>query len=161
MGSLLAVLAAAVRRGGRILELGTGVGVGLAWLVDGLGERTDVSVVSVDLDPELQGLARQGDWPPYVRFELGDGAELVRSLGRFDLIFADAPGGKLHGLADTLAALEVGGLLLVDDMDLDRHADADLRASLLEVRQQLLVAPDLRVVELGAASGIMLAVRSR
>ena len=33
VGRLLATLAAGVRPGGRILELGTGAGVGLAWIV--------------------------------------------------------------------------------------------------------------------------------
>ncbi len=40
MGILLAVLAAAVRSGGRVLEIGTGTGVGLAWLVRGLSARS-------------------------------------------------------------------------------------------------------------------------
>ena len=57
VGRLLACLAAAVPPQGRVLELGTGVGAGLAWLVHGLGERTDVTVVSVDVDPELQAAA--------------------------------------------------------------------------------------------------------
>lgn len=34
-GALLRVLAAAVPPSGRILELGTGAGVGLSWIVDG------------------------------------------------------------------------------------------------------------------------------
>jgi len=37
VGRLLAVLAASVPEHGRILELGTGAGVGTAWLVSGLG----------------------------------------------------------------------------------------------------------------------------
>lgn len=41
-GALLGVLAAAVPPAGRILELGTGVGVGLSWIVDGVTGR-DVS----------------------------------------------------------------------------------------------------------------------
>ena len=50
VGQLLAVLSAAVPPGGRVLELGTGVGAGLAWIVSGLGDRDDVEVVSVELD---------------------------------------------------------------------------------------------------------------
>jgi hypothetical protein len=70
------------------------VGVGLAWLVHGLGARRDVEVVTVELDDEVQRTALSAPWPPWVRFESGDGAEVVGRLGQFDLIFPDAPGGR-------------------------------------------------------------------
>ncbi|MFD0527957.1 hypothetical protein ACFQ1I_13765 [Kitasatospora arboriphila] len=54
-GALLAVLAAA-RPGGRILELGTGVGEGTAWLLSGMD--ADARLVSVELDGAVQDLAR-------------------------------------------------------------------------------------------------------
>ncbi|MFQ5514190.1 MAG: O-methyltransferase [Myxococcota bacterium] len=159
VGRLLAVLAAAARPGGRILELGTGVGVGLAWLVHGLGERRDVELISVDLDAGIQSVARQGSWPPFVCFELGDGAERVRELGRFELIFPDAPGGKLFGLPHTIDALAPGGVLLADDMDLARHEDPGLRSALVAVRRQLHAHPELLVSELDTGSGVVLAAR--
>src|SRR5437762_396879 len=58
VGPLLAALAAAVPPGGRILELGTGTGVGTAWLVSGLRGRTDVAVRTGEPDPELAGEGR-------------------------------------------------------------------------------------------------------
>jgi predicted O-methyltransferase YrrM len=39
-------------------------------------------------------------------------AEVARVSGRFDLIFADAQGGKWEGLDGTVAALRPGGLML-------------------------------------------------
>ena len=105
VGRLLAALAAAVPGGGRVLEIGTGVGVGLAWLVHGLGARQDVEVVTVELDDAVQQAALSARWPPWVRFESGEGAEAVGRLGRLDLIFADAPGGKIFKLRRTVAAL--------------------------------------------------------
>jgi len=158
VGAFLAVLAAAVREEGRILELGTGVGVGTAWVVHGLDGRTDVEVITVDLDEMVQRTARQGTWPPCVRFLAGDGAALVSTLGRFDLIFADAPGGKLTGLDRAIAALAPCGLLLVDDMDLARQDDPALRTALAAVRAALLANPALTVVELECGSGMMLGV---
>ena len=77
VGRLLAALAAAVPGGGRVLEIGTGVGVGLAWLVHGLGARQDVEVVTVELDDAVQQAALSARWPPWVRFESGEGAEAV------------------------------------------------------------------------------------
>ncbi len=57
--------------------------------------------------------------PPHVRFVLGDAADLVATLGKFNLIFADAPGGKLFKLRRTVDALAPRGVLLVDDMSLE------------------------------------------
>lgn len=161
VGRLLATLAAAVPADGRILELGTGVGVGLAWLVHGLGNRSDVEVVTVELDAELLEITAGAEWPPFVRFELGDGAELAGELGEFDLIFADAPGGKLSALHRTTEALRPAGVLLVDDMDLDRHDDPELQTALIRVREDLLSHPQLIACELDAASGMILATRRR
>ena len=53
-GGLLAVLAAAVPANGRVLELGTGTGVGTAWIVHGLRGRDDVEVVTVEIDAALR-----------------------------------------------------------------------------------------------------------
>ena len=161
VGRLLAVLAAAVPRGGRVLEIGTGVGAGLAWLVHGLGARQDAEVVTVELDDEVQQTALSARWPPWVRFESGDGAEVVGRLGQFDLIFADAPGGKIFKLRRTVAALREGGVLVVDDMDLTRHADEQLRSALTVVRHRLLENADLICAELGFSSGVIVAIKRR
>jgi predicted O-methyltransferase YrrM len=161
VGALLSCLAASVPEHGRILELGTGVGSGLAWLVHGLGQRTDVEVVTVDIDDTLQAHTRSAPWPPFVRFELGDGASLVPSLGRFDLVFADAPGGKTIGLESTVAALGGGATLVVDDMDVSRHEDPDLRRDVSRVREELLTDDRLVCSELAFSSGVIVAVRRR
>ena len=60
MGRLLSTLAAAVPPGGRILEIGTGVGVGLAWLAAGLEGREDVEVLTVESDERLAGECARG-----------------------------------------------------------------------------------------------------
>jgi predicted O-methyltransferase YrrM len=161
VGRLLAVLAAAVPSGGRVLEIGTGVGVGLAWLVHGLGARRDVEVVTVELDDQVQRTALSVPWPPWVRFESGDGAEVVGRLGQFDLIFPDAPGGKIFKLRRTVAGLREGGVLVVDDMDLTRHDDEQLRSALAVVRHRLLGNAELVCAELGFSSGVIVAVKRR
>ena len=159
VGALLSVLAAAVPEGGRVLELGTGIGTGLAWVVHGLGERVDAEVVTIDLDANLQAIAGEPSWPSYVHFLVGDAAELVSTLGQFSLIFADAPGGKLFKLRRTVDALAPHGVLLVDDMDIGRHTDPALKAAIVVVRERLLSNPRLRVAEFEIGSGVMVAVR--
>ncbi|MEM7231694.1 MAG: class I SAM-dependent methyltransferase [Planctomycetota bacterium] len=160
VGQLLAVLAGAVPKGGKILELGTGCGAGLAWLVHGLGGRTDVEVVTVDTDSALIEETKAADWPDYVRFELGDGGQLVRALGQFDLIFPDAPGGKLTGIESTIQALRPNGVMVLDDMNMDLHeGEDDLIAALQAMRKIVLARTDLRCVELRDGSGVLLASR--
>ena len=153
-GPLLAVLSAAVPPGGRILEIGTGAGVGLAWLVEGLAGRTDVEVRSVEQDAALGEIAAAADWPENVTLHQGDILEIIDSLGTFDLIFADAEGGKWHGLDRTIAALAPGGHLLVDDM-------ATGHEQTVRVRETLLDHPALTAAELPCGTGLILATRRR
>src|ERR1700685_3498593 len=72
VGRLLAVLAAHLPEGARVLELGTGIGVGTAWLVSGLLPRTNVEVTSVEKDLGTAATAAGGDWPPFVSLRCGD-----------------------------------------------------------------------------------------
>jgi hypothetical protein len=62
-GRLLAVLAAAVPANGRVLELGTGTGVGTAWITHGLQGRADVEAVTVEIDATTAALAAQYSGP--------------------------------------------------------------------------------------------------
>jgi demethylmenaquinone methyltransferase/2-methoxy-6-polyprenyl-1,4-benzoquinol methylase len=158
VGRLLRVLAAAVRPDGAILELGTGVGVGLAWIVSGLGGRTDVHVLSVELDPDTAATAAKHEWPSFVRLELGDALDILRRGDHWDLIFADTLAGKWEGLDDTLEALSPGGVLLVDDMTPPIMSEIQ-RTRTIEVRNRLLTDPSLVAVEMRWSSGIIVCAR--
>ncbi len=160
-GRLLSVLAAAIPPGGRILELGTGVGLGLAWIVAGLDERADVAVHSVEMDTAAAGVSATADWPAWVTLHVGDALQLLPTLGQFDLIFADAQGGKTEGLDLTLAALAPGGQLLVDDMfeQPDNPVHRAVWPAIQAVRQRLLGDPSLMVAELDYGTGMVLCTR--
>ena len=76
LGRLLRLLVAS-RPGGSFLELGTGVGYGAAWLLDGMD--ADSRLVSVELEDDLQRIARATfDDDPRVEWVLGDGSEWLR-----------------------------------------------------------------------------------
>jgi predicted O-methyltransferase YrrM len=161
VGRLLAALAAAVPPRGRILEMGTGVGVGTAWIVSGLSGRDDVEVVSVEIDAETSQRAQQGAWPRFVSLRVGNILDLLAPLGSFDLIFADAQGGKWEGFDRTIAAVRPGGILLVDDMTPPTWLNDKHRMHTAKVRTTLLTHPSLAAAELAEASGMILATRRR
>lgn len=115
-GALLRTLVAS-KPGGRILELGTGTGLGAAWLLDGMD--ADARLDSVELDEACQGLAREHlGTDPRVTFHGGDGLAFLEAQAdaRYDLIYADTWPGKYVGFEHTLRILKRGGMVVLDDM---------------------------------------------
>ncbi|MQA84307.1 MAG: methyltransferase domain-containing protein [Streptosporangiales bacterium] len=156
VGRLLAVLAVHLPPNDRVLELGTGAGVGTAWIASALLPRTDVTVTTVEFDPQTAAVAAQNDWPAYVDLRTGDALDLLNRLGSFDLIFADAPAGKWDGLDRTIAALNPHGLLVVDDMTPMADWTNEQRTRQDGVRRTLLTDPRLVSVEIDQGSGVIL-----
>jgi demethylmenaquinone methyltransferase/2-methoxy-6-polyprenyl-1,4-benzoquinol methylase len=141
--------------------MGTGVGVGSAWLVHGLGARNDVRVTTIDVDAQASAIAQSAVWPSFVSLRVADVLAVLDDIAPFDLIFADAQGGKWTGLERTIAALRPGGLLLVDDMTPATWLDDAHRTHTARVRAKLLGDPQLTSVELACGSGMILATRHR
>lgn len=165
VGRLLATLAAAVPPGGRILEIGTGAGVGLAWLMSGVGNRRDVEVVSLEKDDVLaqSAMSLVANWPHGVSIGHGDALEILPHIGQFDLVFADAEGGKTEGLDLTLGAVASGGILVLDDM-LPKPDDlyhASLWPKIHAVRGTLRSDARFLCTELDWSTGVILATRRR
>ncbi len=159
VGRLLSVLAAAVPRDGRILEVGTGVGVGLAWIITGLRARRDVEVLSIEGERRLAESLRAYDWPEHVRLLMGDACELLPDLGTFDLVFADAAPVKYGELDVMLRLLRQGGVLLVDDLcDTPTSTDQEL-AERSGLRRALLRHPALQAVALEWSTRVVLATK--
>jgi predicted O-methyltransferase YrrM len=158
-GCLLRTLAAS-KPAGTLLELGTGVGVGTAWLLAGLS--TSARLVSVDNDERMQEVARRhlgGD--PRVTFHTEDAAEwLVRMTpGSFDLIFADAWPGKFNQLDEALRLLRPGGLYVIDDL-LPQPTWPEGHAPRVErLIAELYGRGDLILTWLAWSSGIIVATR--
>lgn len=115
-GSLVAALAAS-KPAGRMLELGTGTGIGTAWLLSGMDAASRLD--TIDSDPSVVDVARRHlGADARVTFHVGDGATFVEALApeSFDLIYADTWPGKFWHLDETLALLRPGGIYVVDDM---------------------------------------------
>src|SRR5947207_765862 len=126
----------------------------------GLEGRTDVEVVSIEIDADRYRAVTEDRWPAFVQMRLGNVLDLFNELGHFSLIFADAQGGKWEGLDRTIAVLEPGGLLVVDDMrrpTVEIVPDQALRTA--AVRATLLSEPRLLSLELDWSSGVILSRR--
>ncbi|MFG1625613.1 O-methyltransferase [Kribbella sp. NPDC049227] len=111
VGRFLAVLAAGCADG-RIGELGTGVGVGTAWMAGAM--PVGCELVTVELDELRASAAREvlAD-EPGVEVITGDAFSVLAERAPFDLLFAD--GGKSDPAA-LVGLLRIGGRLVVDDV---------------------------------------------
>lgn len=159
-GSLLSVLAA-TRPAGRILELGTGVGEGTAWLLSGMA--ADARLVSVELDTTVQAVAREElDADPRVTFVSGDGGTWLEEYDGepFDLVFADTWPGKFTHLDRVLDLVAAGGTYLIDDLDPQPGWPKGHEASVVRLLAELAARRDFRTVRLSWASGLLMAVRA-
>jgi predicted O-methyltransferase YrrM len=124
VGRLLHVLAASVQQG-PVAEIGTGCGVGAAWIVSSLPPSN--SFTTVEIDPGRATLA-QGLFATYpnVRVVCGEWHRILPD-GPFALLFADAGTAKVQEAEITLGALRPGGLLVLDDLTPESQWTAEQR----------------------------------
>jgi len=159
-GSLLRALAAS-KPDGRILELGTGTGVGTAWLLAGMDAGS--TLVSVDHDAKAQGIARRhlGN-DRRVTFVVSDGAAFLNTVTpqTFDLVFADTWPGKFTHLNEALNLVRVGGIYVVDDLLPQANWPAGHAAKVPPLMFELETRPGFVAVKLAWASGLMMLVRT-
>ena len=117
-GGLLQLLAAQRGRT-RVAEIGTGCGVGAAWLLSGLDPG--VPFLTVELDGSRAAAAAEllaSD--ENARVLHGDWRDVLAAEAPFDLLFAD--GGKAKQQGDVIRLLAPGGTLVVDDLTPGRAA---------------------------------------
>lgn len=158
-GSLLRVLAAS-KPGGRFLELGTGTGVGTAWLLAGMD--ADSRLVSVDTNPTVQEVGKRhlGN-DSRVSFHLGDGgAFLENATEQYDLIYADAWPGKFTHLDRALSLLKTGGVYVIDDLLPQPNWPEDHAPRVPALIHDLEHHDGLVSIKLAWATGLMIVVRT-
>ncbi|MDQ3249748.1 MAG: class I SAM-dependent methyltransferase [Chloroflexota bacterium] len=117
-GALLRTLAAS-KPVGVLLELGTGTGVGTAWLLAGMD--AGATLTTVDNNADMQAIARRHlGHDPRLVFCLQEGSAFIETMGdqgaQFDLIFADTWPGKYNHLDETFRLIKPGGFYIVDDL---------------------------------------------
>jgi predicted O-methyltransferase YrrM len=138
VGRLLHVLAAERGRS-RVAEIGTGCGVGTAWMASALAPA--VPLVTAEADPALAAAAaRLFRADPSVRVLPGDWRQVLPPEAPFDLVFAD--GGRAKEAGDeVLALLTPGGTVVIDDLTPGRPGPDPVREFWLE-------RPDVAATEL-------------
>jgi predicted O-methyltransferase YrrM len=158
-GRLLAVLA-----GGAVAsigETGTGLGVGVAWLVS--GRRAGVPVVSVECDEQRAALAAGlfADVPD-VEIIHGDWT-MIYQRGPFDLLITDGGGSGKKGnpAADVRRLLNPGGSIVIDDFIPFTPWPPLLAGQADEVRLFWLNHPDLVSAELRVAPDFSVIIGTR
>jgi predicted O-methyltransferase YrrM len=134
---------------GRIAELGTSYGDGAKAIVAAL--PAGATFVTVELDPERAGHARDALAGTRAEVLEGDWRELLPGRGPFDLVFADG-GGDYSGVADLLRA---GGILVKDDLTPGRPVEGD------PTREALLRDPRLEATEILVTSAMACIVAVR
>jgi predicted O-methyltransferase YrrM len=154
VGRLLHVLAAARGRA-RVAEIGTGTGVGAAWILSAL--PPEVPFFTAELDDERAAAAAElfrDD--PQVRVLEGDWRELLPPEAPFDLVFFDAA-KQLRPREDgelVIGLLAPGGVAVLDDLTPGRPGADPVRAVWLE--DERLAAAEVLVTP---TSSVILAVR--
>lgn len=158
VGRLLRVLTGQIDAG-RIGEIGSGVGVGAAWIVSAL--RPAATFFTIELDTGRAGLVRQllADCPN-VHALHGDWHALL-AHAPFDLLFADGGQAKRNDPEPLIDALRPGGLILLDDLTPEEHWPPEWRGQTDPVRAFWLHDPRLAATELRvtATSAVILASR--
>lgn len=159
-GSLLRTLISS-KPGGAFLEIGTGTGLSLSWIVDGMDQHS--AVISIDNNDAYLAVARKFFEKDHRVTIISDdaGKWLTKNTAkRFDLIFADAMPGKYEYLEEALHLLNPGGLYVIDDIlpQPNWPAGHDLKA--LRLIKSLEQRTDLLLTKFNWSTGIIILTKT-
>ncbi len=155
-GRLLAALAAS--RTGTLAELGTGTGVGSAWLSSGAPK--EARIVSAELDPALaEDVSQIFEDVENLQIVSGDWSTLEQ-YAPFSLVFVDVR--EVMEQIDVLASLlEPGGIAVLDDFVPSAHWPPIVDGQVDTVRERWLTDERFAAVELMIDEGASLLIATR
>ncbi|HDZ04779.1 hypothetical protein LCGC14_0198420 [marine sediment metagenome] len=159
VGSFLKTLIASKPKG-RFLEIGTGIGLSLSWMIEGMD--ADSSLVSVDNDEELISIASSyfGE-DDRVELICQDGTDWIKeySGAKFDLIFADAWPGKYSEIDEVLDLIKAGGFYIIDDMTKQPNWPDGHEDNVITLTAYLEKRDDLQLTKMNWSTGLIMAVK--
>lgn len=161
IGTLLKTLIRS-KPGGDFLELGTGIGLSLCWMLEGLDRSSRLT--TIDNDPQLTEIARQFFGSDNrVDILCQDGSEWIREYNGppLDLVFADAWPGKYCDLDELLNLIKPGGFYVIDDMLPQPNwpeGHAEKAAGLVQYLER---RSDLGLTKMNWSTGVILATKKK
>lgn len=158
-GSFLRTLVTS-KPSGQFLEIGTGTGLSLSWIVEALDR--DSKVISIDNNESYQLIAKKYfDNDSRVTIICDDGSKWIKTNQdkRFDLIFADAWPGKYDTLDETLNLLKVGGIYLIDDMLPQTNWPAGHQDNVAKLASYLDTLENYKVTKINWSTGLIIATK--
>ncbi len=158
VGQLLKVLIAS-KPGGNFLELGTGMGLSLSWMIAGMDGKS--TLTTLDDDEKLIREVSKIIDDPRVSILHADGDQWIetKQAERFDLVFADTWPGKYRLLEETLAMLHPGGIYIVDDMLPQENWPEGHDRKAAALTEVLLAHDDLVSVSMNWSTGVLIGVK--
>lgn len=160
-GALLRTLAAS-KPGGRILEVGAGVGVGAGWLLDGMD--ADARLISLEVHARIGAVCQQMlAEDPRAEVVVTDATEwLTRYDGPpFDLVFVDTTITKFERRDTLFPHLADGAIFVADDLLPQEAWAPEHPARVARFRKEILEEPNLVPTLIDWASGLVVAAYRR
>jgi len=160
-GRLLRTLAA-TKPGGRLLELGAGVGVGSAWLLAGMDAAARLITVEVHERTAIVCRSLLAE-DPRVEVVTADAIEWLEGYSgpAFDLVFADTTTAKFERRDLVFRHMANGALFVADDLLPQPKWVATHPARVERFRREILAEPNLFPTLIDWASGLLVAAYRR
>ena len=159
IGTLLKTLITS-KPNANILELGTGIGLSLSWMIDGMDHNS--KLISIDNDPKLTAIAEHF-FGHDKRLEIIciDGTIWIKNYQgeKFDLIFADAWPGKYSEIDEVLDLIKVGGFYVIDDMRTQPNWPNGHQEKVDELMAYLESREDFNLTKINWSTGILIATK--
>lgn len=159
IGTILKTLIASKPQG-NFLELGTGIGLSLSWMIEGMDPNA--SITSVDNDLELIETAKEFfGQDSRVTLVCEDAARFLDTYKgpSFDLVFADAWPGKYSNLDEVLALIDVGGFYVIDDMKSQPNWPEGHENNVTNLIASLENREDITITKMDWSTGVIIAVK--
>lgn len=159
IGSLLKTLISS-KPGAQVLELGTGIGLSLSWMIEGMDTNTHLT--TVDNDSELIAIAKQYfGHDERLTIVCDDGAAWLKVNRdvKFDLVFADAWPGKYSEIETVLEMINPGGFYVIDDMTAQPNWPEGHDKNVDKLVRYLEDRTDFSLTKMNWSTGIIIAVK--
>ena len=143
-----------------LLELGTGIGLSLSWMIDGMD--SDSKLVTIDNDAKLTEIAKSYfGTDERVEIICADGSEWIKNYNgeKFDLVFADAWPGKYSEIDEILELIKVGGFYIIDDMLAQPNWPDGHQENVNKLIEYLENREDFNLTKMNWSTGIVIATK--